>query len=66
MFLAVPVIGIVAVTWRSALRLLDPRADRGFAPDAGPTVPDDSRPQRALAAADGAVPDPASQVAPAS
>jgi predicted PurR-regulated permease PerM len=24
MFLAVPVIGIVAVTWRSALRLLDP------------------------------------------
>jgi hypothetical protein len=32
MFLAVPVIGIVAVTWRSALRVLDP------APEVVPAV----------------------------
>jgi hypothetical protein len=59
MFLAVPVIGIVAVTWRSALRLLDPRAD-DVAPDDVPAEPDDVRVVPAPAAAGGVVPDPGS------
>jgi predicted PurR-regulated permease PerM len=65
MFLAVPVIGIVAVTWRSALRLLDPRADDS-APDDVPAQPDDVRVVPTPAPAGDLVPDPGSQVAPAS
>jgi predicted PurR-regulated permease PerM len=42
MFLAVPVIGIVAVTWRSALRLLDPRTGDADAPDEVPALPGDA------------------------
>jgi len=67
MFLAVPVIGVVATTWRSALRLLDPKgrgavapddapADDG-APDGGPGLPDDAPVLPALAPAIGALPD---------
>ncbi len=55
MFLAVPVIGIVAVTWRSALRVLDP------APSA---IPGDT-PGSATAPPDPAVADAAPAVRPA-
>ena len=66
MFLAVPVIGIVAVTWRSALRLLDPRAGGVDTADVGANAPDDVPLVPAPAAAGDLVPDPGSQVAPAS
>ncbi len=73
MFLAVPVIGIVAVTWRSALRLLDPRTGGPDAPDDVPAQRDDVPAQRddvpvvpAPAPAGDLVPDPGSQAAPAS
>jgi predicted PurR-regulated permease PerM len=66
MFLAVPVIGIVAVTWRSALRLLDPRAGGPDGPDDVPAQRDDVPVVPAPAAAGDLVPDPGSQVAPAS
>ena len=60
MFLAVPVIGIVAVTWRSALRLLDPRASGADAPDDAPALRNDVPVIPAPAAAGDALPDPGS------
>ncbi len=66
MFLAVPVIGIVAVTWRSALRLLDPRAGGPDAPDDVPDQGDDVPVVPGPAPAGDLVADPRSQVAPAS
>jgi predicted PurR-regulated permease PerM len=57
MFLAVPVIGIVAVTWRSALRLLDPRAGGTDAPDDVPALRNDDPVIPAPAAAGDVVPD---------
>ena len=66
MFLAVPVIGIVAVTWRSVLRLLDPEADGSLAAGDGSTAPDDPAPPGndavapPLGAVGDAVPGPAS------
>jgi len=56
MFLAVPVIGIVAVTWRSALRVLDPESRGAVAPGDVPAPPDDVGVTPARA--DGAVPEP--------
>jgi predicted PurR-regulated permease PerM len=56
MFLAVPVIGIVAVTWRSALRVLDPESRDTVATGDLPAPPDDVG--VAPARADGAVPEP--------
>jgi putative heme transporter len=67
MFLAVPVIGIVAVTWRSVLRLLDPRGDDTDVPaDASGDAPGDPSTEDAgdgpvtFAASGNALPDPAS------
>jgi hypothetical protein len=66
MFLAVPVIGIVAVTWRSALRLLDPRAGGPDTPDDGPAQPNEVPVVLDPAIAGDLVADPRSQAAPAS